>query len=232
MAITWIVLIICGYLLGSIPMSLLASKARGIDLRKHGTHQVGAGNLWRTTSRKLGFTIGLYDFGKGLAMVWIAQAQGLDTGQQVVVGLAVIVGHNWPVFLRFHGGRGIATLLGIAIILPIVNDISPWPTVIATGNVVVITIIFRSSALPVLCSAASLPLTTWLFDGDTAAAMAYLAIFLIVVIKRLTAQAMPEDIKISKSQLILNRFLFDRDIRDRTAWVHRKPINELEKMDD
>ena len=48
----WIVLIICGYLLGSIPMSLLAARARGIDLRKHGTHQLGAGNLWRTTSAK------------------------------------------------------------------------------------------------------------------------------------------------------------------------------------
>jgi hypothetical protein len=56
--------------------------------------------------------------------------------------------------------------------------------------------------------------------------------FLIIVIKRLTAQAVPDDIKTSKSQLILNRLLFDRDIRDKTAWIHRKPITELEKLDD
>ena len=232
MIVIWIVLIVCGYFLGAIPMSLLAGKARGIDLRKQGTHQVGAGNLWRTTTRKLGLMVGIYDFAKGLAMVWIAQAQGLDTGQQLIVGLAVIVGHNWPVFLHFHGGRGIATLLGIAIILPSVNSISPWPTIIATGFVLVMSIILRSSALPVLCSAASLPLTTWLFDSDTTAATAYLAIFLIVVIKRLTAQKMPEKLKISKTELVLNRLLFDRDIRDKTAWIHRKPITELEKLDD
>ena len=229
---TWIILIVSAYIVGSLPVSLLAAKARGIDLRKHGTFQTGAGNLWRTASRKLGLIIGIYDLAKGLALVWIAQSQGLDTGQQLVVGLAVIVGHNWPVFLRFHGGRGIATLLGIALILPAVNDISPWPTLIAIAFMVVITITFRSSPLPVFCSAASLPLTTWLFDGEIPVTMAYLAIFLVVIIKRLTAQASAEAITISKKRLLLNRLFFDRDIADRTTWVHRKPISELEKLDE
>jgi glycerol-3-phosphate acyltransferase PlsY len=228
----WVVLIICGYILGSVPVSLLVGLAHGIDLRKHGTHQVGAGNLWRMTSRKFGLAVGIFDFLKGLAMVWIAKSQGLDTGEQLIVGLAVIIGHNWPVFLRFHGGRGIATLLGIAIILPSVNDTSPWPTIIAVAFVVVMTIIFRSSALPVLISAASLPLTTWIFEGYSPAAMAYLAIFLIVVIKRLTAQSAPDRLMISRGELIMNRLLFDRDIRDKTAWMHRKPVSDLEKLDE
>jgi glycerol-3-phosphate acyltransferase PlsY len=229
----WIILIICGYIFGSIPASLLAAKARGIDLRKHGTFQVGAGNLWRTTSRKLGLTIGIFDFLKGMFIMWIGHLQGLDAGQQLVTGMAVIVGHNWPIFLRFHGGRGIATLLGIAIILPVLNtDVSPWPTVIAAIAVVNMTIIFRSSPLPVFLGAASLPLMTWLFGDMPAVSFAYLAIFLIVVIKRLTAQAAPETLTISKGELLMNRLLFDRDIRDRTAWVHRKPISELEKLDD
>jgi len=232
MTVIWIVLIVCGYILGSIPMSLLAAKARGVDLRKQGTHQVGAGNLWRTTTRKLGLTVGIYDFLKGMLIIWIAQAQGLDAGQQLVVGLAVIVGHNWPVFLRFHGGRGIATLLGIAIILPCLNDISFWPTTIAIAFVVITTLILRSSALPVFFGAASLSLTTWLFGDDASIALAYLAIFLVVIIKRLTAQAMPEDLKIGRGQLIINRLFFDRDIRDKTVWMHRKPIEELEKLDD
>jgi glycerol-3-phosphate acyltransferase PlsY len=228
----WIVLIICGYLLGSIPMALLAGKTRGIDLRKQGTHQVGAGNLWRMTSRKLGLTIGLFDFGKGAIMMWIASGQGLDTGQQMVVGLAAVVGHNWPIFLRFHGGRGAATSLGIVIFNPVLNNVSPWPMVIGVGAVVVLTIIIRSSAVPVLIGAASLPVTTAIFNDNVAVITAYLAMFLIIVIKRLTAQAVPEDIKTSRSQLILNRLLFDRDIRDKTAWIHRKPISELEKLDD
>jgi len=232
MAVIWIVLIICGYLLGSIPMSLLAGKARGIDLRKHGTHQVGAGNLWRMTSRKLGLAVGLFDFSKGAIMMWIASGQGLDAGQQMVVGLAAVVGHNWPVFLRFHGGRGAATSLGIVIFNPVLNNVSPWPSVIGVGTVVVLSILLRSSAVPVLISAASLPVSTSIFNDKTAVITAYLAMFLIIVIKRLTAQAMPEDLKVSKSQLIMNRLFFDRDIRDRTAWVRRKPIKELEKLDD
>jgi glycerol-3-phosphate acyltransferase PlsY len=228
----WILLIVCGYLLGSIPMSLLAARARGIDLRKHGTHQLGAGNLWRTTSAKLGLAVGIFDFGKGAIMMWIASAIGLDAGQQMAAGLGAVVGHNWPIFVRFHGGRGAATSLGIVIFNPVLNDVSPWPSVIGVGAVVVLTILIRSSAVPVLIGAVSLPVTTAIFHDEVAVITAYLAMVLILVIKRLTAQPVPEDIKISKGQLVLNRLLFDRDIKDRTAWMRRKPIKELEKLDE
>jgi glycerol-3-phosphate acyltransferase PlsY len=230
----WIVLIICAYLLGSVPSSYLAGRSRGIDLRQHGTFQVGGGNLWRTTSRKLGLIVGIFDFFKGILMVWIAYLQGLDAGQQLIVGLAAIVGHNWPVFLRFHGGRGIATLVGIVIVLPIFNasDIAPWPSIIAVGCVIAVTITFRSSPLPVFFGAASLPLTTWLFGDEIAVVMAYLAAFLVIVIKRLTAQASGEAIQIGKGRLLINRLLFDRDIADRSAWVHRKPAAQKELLDD
>lgn len=226
----WTILIIAGYIFGSIPLSYLVGKSRGIDLRKQGTHQVGGGNLWRMTSRKLGLSIGLFDFLKGMLMVWIASTQGLDAGQQMVVGLAVIVGHNWPVFLKFHGGRGIATLLGIAIILPIINDISPWPSVIGIGAVVIVTLIIRSSPLPVLLGAASLPLTNWLYDAEESVIMAYLVIFLIVVIKRLMAQPSKEAATISKRRLYMNRLLFDRDIADKNTWLHRKHVHKEEKV--
>jgi glycerol-3-phosphate acyltransferase PlsY len=228
---TWIILIIVGYLFGSIPLSYLMGRRRGINLKQQGTHQVGAGNLWRLTSRKLGLLVGAFDFFKGILMVGVAQHQGLDAGQQLVVGLAVIVGHNWPVFLHFHGGRGIATLLGLAVILPILNDISPWPTVIAISITVVFTVTLRSSPLPVLVSAASLPLTSWLFHARISVAMAFLAIFLVVVIKRLTAQPAPEKRQISRGRLVFNRLLFDRDITDRRAWLHRKHFNEKEILE-
>jgi glycerol-3-phosphate acyltransferase PlsY len=229
----WIILIVAGYLLGSIPMSyLVARAARGIDLRQQGTGQVGGGNLWRMTSRKYGLTVGIYDFLKGMLMVWIASAQGLEAGQQLIVGLAVIVGHNWPVFLRFHGGRGIATLFGIAIILPILNPetVYPWPTVIASAAVILVTIVFRTSPLSVLLGAASLPLTSWLFGSSFSVIMAFLAIFLVVVIKRLTAQPLPEGISISKRRLYMNRFLYDRDIADRGAWLNRRHAGEEGKV--
>jgi glycerol-3-phosphate acyltransferase PlsY len=229
--ITWIVLIIVAYLFGSVPISYLAGKMRGIDLRKQGTRQVGGGNLWRMTSRKLGLIVGCFDFLKGILMVGVARHQGLDAGQQLVVGLAVIIGHNWPVFLHFHGGRGIATLLGLVVILPVLNDISPWPSVIAAGFTLVMTVIFRSSPLPVLISAASLPLTSRIFHSPTGVVTAFLAIFLVVVVKRLTAQPAPEKMQISRGRLIVNRLFFDRDIADRHVWVHRDHFDEKEILE-
>ena len=225
--IIWIVLIIAAYLLGSVPVSYLAARSRGIDLRRQGTKQVGGGNLWRTTSRKLGLAAGLFDFAKGMAMVWLAQTQGLGVDQQVIVGLGAIVGHNWPLFLNFHGGRGIATLLGIVMILPAINMMSPWPAVIAIGIVAVGTLILRSSPFPVFVGVTSLPVTNGIFYRDATIALGFVAIFLIVVLKRLTAQPSAEAASISKTNLFLNRLLFDRDIRDRHVWVYRKPKKEV-----
>jgi glycerol-3-phosphate acyltransferase PlsY len=217
-----IALMFVAYLLGSVPVAYLVARRRGIDMRKQGTRQVGAGNLWRMTSRKTGLLVGFWDALKGLLMVWLAWLVGLDTGQQLLVGLAVIVGHNWPVFLWFHGGRGIATLLGVVVMLPIVNRISPWPSVIAVGSVALATLIFRTSAVPVLFAVASLPLTSWLFGEQNAVALTYFAIFLIVIIKRLTAQKSHEKREIGIGRLLWNRLIHDRDIADRRAWMRRK----------
>ncbi|HJX11945.1 MAG TPA: glycerol-3-phosphate acyltransferase [Dehalococcoidales bacterium] len=228
----WIVLIIIAYLLGSAPTAHLVARSRGIDLRKEGTRQVGGGNLWRTTSRKLGLAVGIWDFLKGMMMVGIAQTQGLDVGQQLVVGLAAIVGHNWPVFLRFHGGRGIATLLGIVIILPAINDISPWPSVIAVGAVIVVTLFIRTTPLPVFFSVTSLPIMSWVFHRQAAVSLAFLAIFLVVVIKRLTAQPSGGVTAVSRGRLFFNRLLFDRDIRDRKAWMSKPPATPEELWEE
>jgi glycerol-3-phosphate acyltransferase PlsY len=221
-----IALMIVAYLLGSVPVSYLVGRRKGIDLRKQGTRQVGGGNLWRMTSRTLGLLVGFWDFFKGLLVVVIAWLVGLDAGQQLMVGLAIIVGHNWPVFLRFHGGRGIATLLGVVVILPVLNDIAPWPSVIAVGFVVIMFAIFRTSALPVLVGVASLPLTSWLFHAPNVVALTYFAIFVIVVIKRLTAQKAREKRRIGIWRLLGNRLFYDRDIGDRRAWVGRKVVKK------
>ncbi len=228
----WVILIIGAYLVGSVPASYLAGKARGIDLRQHGTKQVGGGNLWRTTSRKLGLMVGIFDFIKGMIMVWLAQTQGLDFAQQIAVGMATIVGHNWPIFLRFHGGRGVATTLGIVIILPVINYTTPWPAVIAVGIVIIGTPIVRSSPLPVFLGAASLPLTSWGFHQSLAATLGFLAIFLVIVIKRLAAQPSAEAASISRSRLLFNRLLFDRDISDKKVWMYRKPVAQQEPWED
>jgi glycerol-3-phosphate acyltransferase PlsY len=228
----WIVLIICAYILGSVPASYLAGRLRGIDLRHHGTTQVGGGNLWRMTSWKLGLPVAIFDFGKGLGMVWIAQLQGLDIAQQIVVGLAAIVGHNWPVFLRFHGGRGVGTTLGIFSILPFINDMIPWPSVAFWAILIIGRLVLGSSPLPVLVCLIAAPLVSWGFHEPLPVTLGFVAIFLVIVIKRLSAQPSTESASISKSQLIFNRLLFDRDISDKKVWMYRKPIAQQEEWED
>jgi len=227
----WIILIICAYLVGSVPSSYLAAKSRGIDLRRHGTFQVGGGNLWRTTSRKLGLTVGIFDFIKGALMVGIAHLQGLDAGQQLAVGLAVVVGHNWPIFLRFHGGRGIATSIGLILILPAINEVTPWPSTVFMVILVVGAIVLRTTPVPILIGMVLLPVTSQIFQEPLSVTMGFLAMVLIIIIKRLTAQPATEAARIGTGRLLLNRLLFDRDIADRTTWVHRKPVKPEELLD-
>ncbi len=227
----WIILIIASYLVGSIPSSYLAARSRGVDLRKHGTQQVGGGNLWRTTSRTLGLIVGIFDFFKGILMVLIAWRLGLDAGQQLAVGLAVIAGHNWPVFLRFHGGRGVATSLGIIIILPLINDIMPWATIAFFAIGAAVAAFTRRTPVPILIGMVVLPIASAISREPLSVTMGYLAMVLIIIIKRLTAQPAPEARSIGMGHLLLNRLLFDRDIADRSTWVHRKHVLKKEEKE-
>jgi len=222
--IVWFIPLILGsYLLGSVPASYIAAKLfRGIDLRQHGTGQVGGGNLWRITSWRLALPVGIFDLCKGLVMVVAAESVGLDIAQQLVVGMAAIIGHNWPVFLRFSGGRGIGTTMGVILILPLINDMTPWVTIVFFTILITGSLFLRSSPVPVLASAVALPLVSWGFHEPLLVTLGFLAILLIIVIKRLAVPRSDGTAPIS-TKLLLNRLLFDRDISDRWTWMYRKP---------
>jgi glycerol-3-phosphate acyltransferase PlsY len=224
--ITWALLIVAAYLLGSIPLSYLAGRSKGVDLRKHGTQQVGGGNLWRTASKKLGLTVGMWDFFKGILMVLVAWRLNLDAGQQLAIGLGAVAGHNWPVFLHFHGGRGIATCLGIIIILPFINDISPWPSVAFFAGAIITIIFTHRSPIPILIGMCMLPIFSAVFQQSLSLTMGFLAMALVVIIKRLIAQPTAEARSIGMGRLLWNRLLYDRDIDDRKTWVQRKGVTE------
>lgn len=120
--------IVGGYLLGSVPFGLLVSKCRGVDVRRAGSGNIGATNVWRVLGWRCGLTAFVLDTLKGLvpmavapriwtyAGAWSALA---GSGPQRVyaawlaVGAAVILGHVFPVYLRFRGGKGVATSLGV-----------------------------------------------------------------------------------------------------------------------
>ena len=220
MVIEFGLLALAAYLVGSIPSAYLAARlSRGIDIRQYGTATVGATNLIRLTSVWVALPVILFDIGKGLIMVWVAQLVGLDIIQQVTVGLAAIIGHNWPVFLRFNGGRGALTSLGVITILV------PW-----MGLIVFLTAYglapFRQLAFGVLLSVIAAPTSAWFFSQPLGVAdklpitLGFLAIFLIVTFRRLTMPRTSLTASVPLRQLLVNRLLFDRDIRDRETWLH------------
>jgi acyl phosphate:glycerol-3-phosphate acyltransferase len=217
-------ILVGGYLLGSVPSAYLAAKrACGIDLRKYGSGNIGATNLLRFTSRRTAAPVIVFDSLKGIIMVVIAWQVGLPVIEQLFVGLAAIVGHNWPVFLRFSGGRGVITTLGVGFIIPVVNSLIPlrvWPLV--AGIFVAIALVSRRLGrltVGVFITVASFPLIAWLVTGSLPLTLGYVGLFLVLVIRRLTAAQPVTIATMSKRQVLTNRLLFDSDIRDKAVWT-------------
>lgn len=208
-------MLVAAYLLGSVPASYLAAKLyKGIDLREYGSGNVGASNLLRATSSKpLTAIVTVWDLGKGTLMVWVAEMVGLTTAQYVIVGLAAIAGHNWTVFLCFKGGRGVLTTLGVAFFL------EPWNVLVFVA-IAAFTLIRMASPLPVLLAIAAMPLVSWLRHEPLAITLGLLAMWLIMVLRRLTVPR-TSDVPFGR-ELLLNRLFFDREIKDGRTWVTRK----------
>ena len=209
-----------GYVVGAIPSAYLAGRVvKGVDIRKVGSGNVGASNVWYNVGKFWIFPIGLFDlFAKGGTSVWFARdALGLGLETQVAAGLLAIAGHNWPVFLGFQGGRGVAPIVGVLIALArmelvmfIIVSVSGWRL---TG----------SSAVWVLISLALLPLWSLVWDRPLAIALLMVGIFIITIVKRMAAAGSRADSTISWPVVLATRLLMDRDIPDREAWIRRQP---------
>ena len=101
------------YLIGSIPFTqILAKWVKGIDLRRVGSHNVGGRNLSRQLGLLWGILGSVLDIAKGAAAMWFAELLGVPDPIRLVNGMAVVAGHNWPLWLRFHGGKGLLAALG------------------------------------------------------------------------------------------------------------------------
>lgn len=152
------VLILSGYLLGSIPFAFLLTRNRvGVDIRVSGSGNVGAANVLRLTTPSLGLTVLALDIAKGSAAVWVAQAIGRGEAICAVTGVAAVVGHIYPVWLRFRGGKGVAVACGVfSVLVPLVTaaaagvfSVIVWATrYVSLGSVV------ASVTLPPLAYAA------------------------------------------------------------------------------
>ena len=167
-----------------------------------------------------------------MVMVWAAQLVGLGITQQIAVGIATIIGHNWPVFLRFSGGRGVLATLAVAFFLPLINGpLVPWEIIVFLAIAGIGFFTTHGTALGVGAGVAAMPLVSWIANKPLPMTWGFLAMFLIMVIRRLTAPKTSVTTSVSPGELVLNRLLFDRDIRDREAWIHRQPTEQAEKQE-
>lgn len=144
------------YLIGSIPFGLLIGKARGIDIREHGSGNIGATNVLRIVGKPWGIACFVLDFLKGLGSVliaWSLSGAGGSSLAGIVAAVACILGHNYPVWLKFKGGKGIATSGGVLIgLLPVAALIliGIWAAVFFTTRYVSLASIAVGIALPVI----------------------------------------------------------------------------------
>ncbi len=218
MVIESVLVLVAAYLVGAIPLAFLVVKWRyREDIRRRGTGGVGASNVFKSFSKPLGVVIFFYDIGKGVLMVWIARWLGLALYMQVAVGLAVIAGHNWPVFLRFNAGRGLATTIGVAVYL------FPWGIWFFIGGAA-FTLILGSSPLPVLVGVVAMPVASWALDQPIEITLGLAALCVVLILRRVTAPRNPNSAPVNMRELLINRLFFDRDSRNGKAWISIKPV--------
>jgi glycerol-3-phosphate acyltransferase PlsY len=111
-------IIVIGYLLGALPTAYIAGRmTAGKDIRRLGDENAGAANAYRELSPKAGVIVGIIDAAKGALVIFIAQAANMSQVVILFTGAAAVIGHNWPVFLGFRGGRGVSTTIGILFVL-------------------------------------------------------------------------------------------------------------------
>ncbi len=148
--------LVLGYLLGSIPFGVLLTRAAGAgDLRQIGSGNIGATNVLRTGRKGLAAATLLFDALKGFAAVWIAERY--FGGTSVMAAAAVFLGHLYPVWLRFRGGKGVATMLGIVLALY-------WPIgLVYAVSWLGLLAIFRISSLAGMAAAVGAPLSAAFF---------------------------------------------------------------------
>lgn len=225
MALELIGLYVFSYLIGSIPTAYLIAKlARGVDIRAYGSGNVGGSNLFRHVGKIWMAPLGILDvLIKGSVPVWIGvYGLGMDRTAPllVVAPLLAIVGHNWSIYLRFQGGRGIAVVAGSLLALA--------PLLLAAFVVIAVAgwAVTRGAGIWVLISLLLLPLWAMLsppwgiLGGDRVVISWYCgAVLGLVVLKRLLSNWTPPYEGLPRRKVLFNRFFRDRDMDDRSEWV-------------
>ena len=213
------------FLLGSVPSAYLVARLwSGIDIRRYGSGNVGISNVYVQSGFKATMPVVLFDtIVKGAVPVIIASDKVLDLGLDVEVaaGFAAVVGHSWSVFMKFRGGRGIATVLGVLITLnaplPFIYGLPAFVGWRLKGD----------SGLWWGVATLGMPIWTLILRLDIEITYLALAFIGLTVLKRLLSNGLSgvdaSGERIPWSNLFFNRLVYDRDIGNREEWINRIP---------
>jgi glycerol-3-phosphate acyltransferase PlsY len=153
--------IVLSYLLGSVPIGYIYARARGVDLRKIGSGNIGATNVYRAFGKAPAILIFWLDVAKGLiAVVFIARLGAGWEYTAILSGLAAIAGHVTSPFMGFRGGKGVATAVGVFL------GLAPIATAICLGIWAILFALFRYVSLGSIVGAVACPIMIWLLDRD------------------------------------------------------------------
>ena len=238
-----VLLFVYSYLVGSVPTAYIIGRlVRGIDIREYGSGNVGGSNIFEHVGRQWIIPLGFFEvFFKGASPVWVGiwlldvQVEGptgvwtanflmgfdRSTPALAIASLLSIAGHNWPIFLKFQGGRGIGTAAG-GLLAMAFYQLWIFIAIGLPGYFV------RRSAVMVLTSLLLLPVWTILLGQSMVVVWYCFGMIGIIVLRRLTANGKPKVSGYSTTKVLFNRLVRDRDVDDRDEWVTREPNSAKE----
>ena len=180
----YIIVAVAAYLLGSIPTGFLVAKVKGIDIRSVGSGNIGATNAMRVLGKPAGIFVLLMDAAKGFGAVWMAalllkqmNANADVETARIIAGIFAVLGHNYTCWLKFKGGKGIATTAGVYLAL------APWALLVALAVFILAIVLTKYVSVGSIAGAIALPATVWvmspnnLFLGIVTTALGALAIY-------------------------------------------------------
>ena len=170
-------LVVIAYLVGSIPTGLILGKAYGVDVRSQGSGNIGATNLYRTVGRKVGVITLVGDCLKGFIPVMAVNYSVLPSDYAAWIGLAAFCGHVFSVFLKFKGGKGVATALGVFLAL------APLAVFIAVCVFAVFMFVWRYVSLSSIAAATVMPIAVVPLGGNRSLFIITLLIVSIVIMR-------------------------------------------------
>jgi glycerol-3-phosphate acyltransferase PlsY len=213
-----LLVIVGGYLLGSVSATYLVGRwLGGKDLRQYGSGSLGGSMVYEHVGRWAVVPVVIFDVLKAAVPAWLVLYLGLGYAVAATAGLAAAVGHNWPIYTRFHGGRGMGTFAGV------------WLAIFPPGLVWITLLVgvgwrLGDSGPWLLVSLVTMPVLSHFFGGPQVVTATAAAMLLITFLKRVEANRRPfPPPGPERRKIILRRLLLDRDIADHEAWIRQQP---------